>query len=236
MRATSSSRADTPGRVLDSTGHAAMTSASVVTPLTLTDQLPSVVRMVPADVSRHSDRRLSATSAALRPRAARAWASGMTLSSGVRRPLAETRSTPLIRSISSLMRRALRRRFSSSACPCNKIEAVGKPLEVVISMTRGSLAASGSSLAALFWTSRRRSVMRLSNAASDSSRKRTNKLDTAGRELDCTNRMSATPRTASSSGLVTRRSTSSAVAPGRSVVMLTQLKLISGSCSRGIEL
>jgi hypothetical protein len=46
--------------------------------------------------------------------------------------------------------------------------------------------------------------------------------------------MSATPLIASSSGLVTRFSTSSAEAPGSTAVTMTQLKLISGSCSRGI--
>ncbi|OQA33105.1 MAG: hypothetical protein BWY57_01440 [Betaproteobacteria bacterium ADurb.Bin341] len=47
-------------------------------------------------------------------------------------------------------------------------------------------------------------------------------------------RTSATPLMASSSGLVTSFSTSSAEAPGRRVVTMTQLKLISGSFSRGI--
>ena len=67
------------------------------------------------------------------------------------------------------------------------------------------------------------------------SRKRTRIEDTFSRLFDTTKRMSATCLMASSSGWVTRRSTSSAEAPGSTVVMFTQLKLISGSCSRGID-
>ncbi len=54
------------------------------------------------------------------------------------------------------------------------------------------------------------------------------------RELLSTNLMSGTPLMASSRGLVTRFSTSSGDAPGSTVVICTQLKLISGSCSRGM--
>ncbi len=60
-------------------------------------------------------------------------------------------------------------------------------------------------------------------------------LTTFSREFETTKRTSDTPLIAFSSGLVISRSTSSALAPGRIAVTLTQLKLISGSCSRGID-
>jgi hypothetical protein len=126
------------------------------------------------------------------------------------------------------------RSSSSAACPVTSTIAVGKPFEVVISITCGSLASDGSSLLALFWISRRRSLMRLSKVRSSMSRKRTSIETMFSRDEDITKRMSATPLIASSSGLVTRFSTSSAEAPGSTVVTVTQLKLISGSCSRGI--
>ena len=63
---------------------------------------------------------------------------------------------------------------------------------------------------------------------------RTRIVEMFSREVDTTKRTSATPLMPSSSGLVTSRSTSSALEPGSEVTMLTQLKLISGSCSRGI--
>ena len=211
-----------------------MACGSVSTPRRLTVQAPSRVSSVPAEVSRHQARRLSATSLVVRPREAKAAGSGLTNISGSRRPEANTWSTPPNCSRSALMRRALTRRVSSSACPMRRSAAVGKPLEVVISMMRGSRASEGSSVEALFWISRRKSLMRLSKVRSLISRKRTNMLETFSRELDTTKRTSATPLMASSSGLVTRRSMSSALAPGSTVVMLTQLKLISGSCSRGI--
>ena len=47
--------------------------------------------------------------------------------------------------------------------------------------------------------------------------------------------MSFTCAMASSSGEVSSCSTSSADAPGKTVTMFTQLKLISGSCARGIN-
>ena len=112
--------------------------------------------------------------------------------------------------------------------------AVGKPLEVVISRISGSRVSAGSSALALFWISRRRSLTRLSNTRTGMSRKRTRMLETPSREELTTNFTSWTLRIESSKGLVTRRSTSSAEAPGRVVVTLTQLKLISGSCSRGM--
>ena len=129
--------------------------------------------------------------------------------------------------------RALARSVSSSAWPCTARIAVGNPFEVVISSTTGSLACAGSSVDAAFWISRRRSFTRLSNVRSPISRKRTRMVEVFSRELDTTKRTSATPLIASSSGSVTRRSTSSAEAPGTGVTMFTQLKLISGSCSRG---
>ncbi|MCY1377900.1 hypothetical protein D9M69_654970 [compost metagenome] len=134
------------------------------------------------------------------------------------------------------MRRALTRRVSSSAWPISISAAVGKPLLVVISRIIGSLASRGSSLVALFWISRRRSAMRLSKVRSLISRKRTSMLEMFSRELEMTKRTSATPLIASSSGFVTSRSTSSALAPGSTALTLTQLKLISGSCSRGMVL
>ena len=77
--------------------------------------------------------------------------------------------------------------------------------------------------------------MRLSKVRSSISRKRINMLETFSRELEITKRTSATPLMPSSIGLVIKRSTSSALAPGKTVVTLTQLKLISGSCSRGMD-
>ena len=77
--------------------------------------------------------------------------------------------------------------------------------------------------------------MRLSKVRSSISRKRTNMVETFSREVEITKRTSGTPLMPSSSGLVTKRSTSSALAPGSTVVTLTQLKLISGSCSRGMD-
>jgi len=104
----------------------------------------------------------------------------------------------------------------------------------VISITTGSVASGGSSAEALFWISRRRSLTRLSKRRSDSSSKRTRMDDTPSRLDEETKRMSLTCLIASSSGPVSSRSTSSAEAPGSAVMMLTQLKLISGSCARGM--
>ena len=87
---------------------------------------------------------------------------------------------------------------------------------------------------ARFWISRRKSFTRLSKTRSLMSVKRISIEATPSRLLEATNLMSATPLMASSSGWVTRRSTSSAEAPGSAVVTMTQLKLISGSRSRGI--
>ncbi len=78
--------------------------------------------------------------------------------------------------------------------------------------------------------------MRLSKVRSLISRNRTSRLATFSRELLMTKRTSATPLMPSSKGLVMSRSTSSALAPGSTAVTLTQLKLISGSCSRGMVL
>ena len=58
-------------------------------------------------------------------------------------------------------------------------------------------------------------------------------LDEFSRVVLITQRISWTLRIASSSGPVTNSSTSSADAPGNTVVTIIQLKLISGSCSRG---
>ena len=66
------------------------------------------------------------------------------------------------------------------------------------------------------------------------SSKRTRMVEIPSRLLEETKRTSETLRIASSSGWVTSFSTSSAEAPRNGVVMLIQLKLISGSCSRGI--
>ena len=112
---------------------------------------------------------------------------------------------------------------------------MGKPLEVVISTTCGSVASSGNSSEALFWISRRRSAMRLSNSRSDNSLKRTRIEDRFSRLDEDTYLMSFTCAMASSSGEVSSCSTSSADAPGRTVMIFTQLKLISGSCARGIN-
>ena len=150
MRATSPSRADTPGRMLDATGRPSSACGSVSTPLTLMDQAPFCVFRVPPEVSRHQADTVSATSDASSPRAASAWALGLISISGSRRPDANTWSTPPMRSRSSLMRRAFRRRVSSSAWPSSISAAVGKPLLVVISRINGSRASRGSSLAALF--------------------------------------------------------------------------------------
>ena len=76
--------------------------------------------------------------------------------------------------------------------------------------------------------------MRLSKVAAGSSWNRTSRLATPSRELESTNRMSETLLMASSIGLVTSRSTSSGFAPGNAAKTATQLKLISGSCSRGM--
>ena len=76
--------------------------------------------------------------------------------------------------------------------------------------------------------------MRLSKVSAEISRKRTNRVATLSRLVLTTKRTSAKPLMAFSSGLATRRSTSSADAPGSGAMMLTQLKLISGSCSRAI--
>jgi hypothetical protein len=59
-------------------------------------------------------------------------------------------------------------------------------------------------------------------------------IDELSRLVLDTKRMSARVRIASSSGSVTFFSTSSAAAPGSTVVTTSQLKLISGSCSRGM--
>ena len=59
--------------------------------------------------------------------------------------------------------------------------------------------------------------------------------DTPSRLDEELKRMSLTCLIASSSGPVRSRSMSSAEAPGSAVTMLTQLKLISGSCARGME-
>lgn len=232
--ATSPKRANAPGRMVDVTVSCARRSGSSSTPLTAIVHTPCRVASVPAAVSRQWARSASATSAAVSPRTASAAGSGRTSSSGSRSPEANTWSTPRSRSRAWRMRRPSRRSTSSSAGPVSRMMAVGKPLEVEISSTRGSRASSGSSALALFWISRRRSFMRLSKVRSSMSPKRTSRLETFSRELELTNRMSATPWMASSSGLVTSRSTSSALAPGSTVVTLTQLKLISGSRSRGI--
>ncbi len=110
---------------------------------------------------------------------------------------------------------------------------MGKALPVVISNTFGLSTSAGSSWSALFWTSRWRSLSRLSKVAASISWNRTRMLETFSRLVLATKRMSETLRTASSSGSVTRRSTSSAAAPGKIVVTWIQLKLISGSCWRG---
>jgi hypothetical protein len=234
MLATSSSRAETPGRDADITGNVASDSGSVTTPLTPTDQALPCPFSVPPDTSRYQSRTLSAISVLVSPRAASACGLTLISSSGSRKPEAMTESTPLMRSRSLLMRRAFRRSVSSSACPTSRIDAVGKPFEVVISVTSGSLASGGSSDFDLFWISRRRSFIRLSKLRSEISRKRTRIVEMFSRDVEITKRTSATPLMPSSSGLVTSRSTSSALEPGSAVIMLTQLKLISGSCSRGI--
>ena len=234
MRATSESRAETPGRPAAITGTSSSFCGSSVTPVTLTDHAPSFVFSVPPETSRYHAASESATSVAVRPRAASASGRGLTRISGSRSPVAKTTSTPLRRSRSVLMRRPAARSVSSSAWPSSSSEAVGKPFEVVISRMRGSFASFGSSPLCLFCTSRRRSFMRLSKVRSSISRKRTSIVATFSRAFEITKRTSATPLMPSSSGLTIRRSTSSAVAPGNAAVMLTQLKLISGSCSRGI--
>ena len=131
------------------------------------------------------------------------------------------------------MLRASRRRVSSLAMPCSTTIAVGNWLAVVNSITKGSVASSGRSVLALFCTSRRRSVRRLSNRRSSMSSKRTLMSDMPSRVLLITNLTSDSPCRASSSGWVTSFSTSSAEAPGRAVNTVTQLKLISGSWARG---
>ncbi len=75
--------------------------------------------------------------------------------------------------------------------------------------------------------------MRLSKLRSEISWKRTRIEDTDSRLLEDTNFTSLSWPIASSSGEVISCSTSSAEAPGKVVMMLTQLKLISGSCARG---
>lgn len=59
-------------------------------------------------------------------------------------------------------------------------------------------------------------------------------IDELSRLVEDTKRMSGRVRIASSSGSVTFFSTSSAEAPGSTVFTTSQLKLISGSCSRGM--
>jgi hypothetical protein len=125
------------------------------------------------------------------------------------------------------------RSTSSSAWPVSRICAVGKPFELVTSVMVGSLASIGSSARALFWISRRKSLMRLSNTLVGTSSNRTRMPAMLSRAADEMKRMSDTFLIASSSGCSTRFSTSSGEAPGSTTVICTQLKLISGSCSRG---
>ena len=211
-------------------------SGSGVVPATRTSHSPSRASTLPANTSRNHRRRLSLNAAAVSPRDANAPGSNSTSSSGSWKPSASTLSTPVSCSRSSFTLRAALRRVSSSAWPVRTTIAVGKPFEVVISRMLGSITSAGSSVLALFWISRRRSLMRLSKVRSLISRKRTRMLLTPSREVLTTKRVSCTLRMASSSGLVTRSSMSAAEAPGRAVEMFTQLKLISGSCSRGMLL
>ena len=139
---------------------------------------------------------------------------------------------PRIRSTSFFTCCACQRRFSSSATPVITKVAVGIELAVVISITVGSSASLGNS-SLLFCTSRRRSLTRLSKVLLSMSLKRTRMEESPSRLVLETNLISETLRTASSSTLVMRCSTSLAEAPGKAVCTSIQLKLMVGSCSRG---
>jgi len=210
-------------------------SASAVRPITRTSQSSSPTRARPAKVSRNHARTASAIWAPVSPRAAASNGVNSMRNSGSPWPVASTRSTPGRRSSSSLIWRAVRRRRASAAGPVSSTIAVGKPFDVVSSCTSGSRASAGRSLLYLLCTRRRRSVTCLSNWRSETSRKRTRMTDALSRLVDDTKRMSGRVRIASSSGSVTCFSTSSAAAPGSTVLTTSQLKLISGSCSRGID-
>ena len=90
MRATSPKRTDWPGRMLEKMGNWAKVSGAVLMPSMPTDQVPSWVLSVPAEVSRHQADKESATSDNNTPRAAKACGSGWIKISGSRRPEANT--------------------------------------------------------------------------------------------------------------------------------------------------
>jgi hypothetical protein len=202
--------------------------------LTLTDQAPSFVFSVPPETSRYQRRTLSATSVLVSPRAASAWARA-----DQQLRVAQAGSEDHVDAVDAL-------EIGLDAPPVqaqrlvvslarSSIEAVGKPFEVVISRTSGSLA-SGRQFAAcaLFWISRRRSFMRLSKLRSSISRKRTSIVATFSRDV-----RNHEAHVGHALDAVFQRIGDQALdllglAPGNAAVMLTQLKLISGSCSRGI--
>ena len=210
-------------------GNAPNACGSLSFPLRRTSQLWRSISTLPADKSRNHTRTVSANCPGNNPKASKAWASKRTCNSGSSSAIVSTRSTPLTCSSAFLIFFACTRKFSSSATPCTAIIAAGNAFAVVISRIIDSTASLGNK-SLVFWISRRKSAIRLSNIRSSMSSKRTSKLEIFSRLLLETNFISGTPRIASSSGSVTRFSTSSALAPGNAVMIEIQLKLIVGSC------